>query len=140
MSSARTNWGAAALSSANVPQEVMETLVATVHDNVDKIAGYDELRRRILGYDELQLWDRNVPLLSETGQSYTFGEAWALAMEFWRETFGEEFAAIAQQALDNRDTFGSDLRPAKQPILFPCRNDPQAPLQMIGVDRHFRIG
>jgi oligoendopeptidase F len=96
------NSEAAALSSTNVPPEVMATLVATVHDNVDKIAGYDDLRRRILGYDKLQLWDRSVPLISEAGKTYTFEEAWALAMEFWRETFGDEFAEIAQQALDNR--------------------------------------
>ncbi len=93
---------AAALSSTNVPEEVMETLVATVHDNVDKIAGYDDLRRRILGYDELQLWDRSVPLIAEAGKTYTFEEAWALAMQFWRETFGDEFADIAQEALDKR--------------------------------------
>ncbi len=93
---------AAALASTNVPEAVMENLVATVHDNVDKIAGYDDLRRRILGYDELQLWDRSVPLIAEAGQTYSFEEAWALAMAFWRETFGDEFADIAQQALDSR--------------------------------------
>lgn len=93
---------AAALSLTNVPAEVMETLIDTVHDNVDKIAGYAELRRRILGYEELQPWDRSVPLISDEGKTYTFEEAWALAMAFWRETFGDEFADIAQEALDKR--------------------------------------
>ena len=92
----------AALSSTNVPPEVMDTLLATVHDNVDKIQRYTDLRRQILGYDKLQPWDSLVSLLPEGGRKYTFDEAWTLAMAFWKETFGDEFATIAQEALDQR--------------------------------------
>lgn len=92
----------AALSASNVPPEVMETLLSTVHDNADKIQGYNVLRREILGVETLQPWDSQVSLLPDGGRKYTFAEAWELAMQFWRETFGDEFASIAQQALDNR--------------------------------------
>lgn len=104
----------AALSSTNVPAEVMETLLATVHDNVDAIQDYADLRRRILGYKELQPWDRHVSLLPGSGQQYTFDEGWQLAMQFWTETFGEEFADIAQQALDERwvDVYSSEGKQA----------------------------
>ncbi|MCP4815003.1 MAG: hypothetical protein GY888_21040, partial [Planctomycetaceae bacterium] len=92
----------AALSATNVPAEVMETLIDTVHDNVDKIQGYADLRRRILGYEELHPWDRHVSLLEGGGRKYTFDEAWGLAMQFWQETYGDEYAAIAQKTLDDR--------------------------------------
>ena len=92
----------AALSVIDVPPEVMETLVATVHDNVDKIQGHHDLRRKILGYETLHPWDGQVSVLPDGGRSYTFEEGWDLAMQFWRETFGDEFADIAQQALDER--------------------------------------
>ncbi|TGD74171.1 oligoendopeptidase F family protein [Mangrovimicrobium sediminis] len=93
---------AAALSASNVPPEVLETLLDTVHSNTDKLQGYLDLRRRILGYETLYPWDTSVPLITEGGRSYTFPEAWELAMQFWTETFGEEFATIAQEALDKR--------------------------------------
>ena len=44
-----------------------------------------------------------------------------------------------QQALDDTDMPGTDLAPAKQPVLAPHRDDPQGSLQMIGVDRYIRI-
>ena len=90
------------MSSSNVPPAVMDTLVETVHENIDKVKGYSNLRKRILEYDKLQPWDSQVSLLSAGGRKYSFDEAWELAMEFWRETFGDEFADIAQQALDDR--------------------------------------
>jgi oligoendopeptidase F len=34
--------------------------------------------------------------------TYTFDEAWALAMEFWKETFGEEYAAAAERGRRER--------------------------------------
>jgi oligoendopeptidase F len=92
----------AALAATNVPAEVMDTLVETVHENLGAVQGYNDLRRKVLGLERLQPWDTQVPLLADGGRSYTFSEAWELAMAFWRETFGDEFADIAQQALDQR--------------------------------------
>lgn len=92
----------AALSSTNVPPDVMETLIGSVHDNIDKVRDYNDMRRRVLGLEDYQPWDGQVSLLPDGGKTYTFEEAWALAMDFWRETFGDEFADIAQEALDNR--------------------------------------
>jgi len=45
-----------------------------------------------------------------------------------------------QQALNDTDAFRTDLGPAKQPVLFSSRDDPQAAFSMIGVDRHVRVG
>jgi len=91
-----------ALDSSNVPVEVIETLVATVHDNIDKIQSYATLRKNLLGLDELHPYDLAVNLIPGVEKTYTFEQGWSLAMSFWRETFGDEFASVAARALRER--------------------------------------
>lgn len=93
-----------ALHQTNVPRSVVDTLVSTVHDNVDAIQGYGKMRTRMLGLDEdeLHIYDMYVNLLPDSDRTYTYEEGWALAMEFWRETFGPEYAAVAERARRER--------------------------------------
>ena len=91
-----------ALDSTDVPVEVIETLVSTVHDNIDKIHSYAALRKELLGIDELHPYDLAVNLIPGIEKTYTFEQGWELALEFWRETFGEEFAGVAERALRER--------------------------------------
>jgi oligoendopeptidase F len=91
-----------ALDATNVPRGVVDTLVDTVHDNIEQVHGYAALRKRMLGLDELHIYDMYVNLLPGLDRRYTFPEGWSLAMEFWRETFGEEYAQVAERALENR--------------------------------------
>jgi oligoendopeptidase F len=91
-----------ALDSTNVPRSVVDTLVGTVHDNIDAIQGYGKLRQKMLGLDELHIYDMYVNLLPEVDRTYTYDEGWALAMEFWKETFGPEYAAVAERARRER--------------------------------------
>jgi oligoendopeptidase F len=41
-------------------------------------------------------------MVPEAKKTYTFDEGWALAMEFWKETFGEEYAAVAERGRAER--------------------------------------
>jgi oligoendopeptidase F len=91
-----------ALDSTNVPRAVVENLVSTVHDNIDKIQGYGKLRKSLLGLDDLHVYDMYVNLLPNLDKRYTFEEGWALALEFWKETFGPEYAAVAERARRER--------------------------------------
>ena len=91
-----------ALDSTNVPRSVVDTLVGTVHDNVGAIQGYAELRQKMLGLDDLHIYDMYVNLLPGLDRRYTWEEGWALAMEFWTETFGAEYAAVAERARRER--------------------------------------
>jgi oligoendopeptidase F len=91
-----------ALDSSNVPRSVVDNLVGTVHDNIDAIQGYGELRKRMLGLEDLHIYDMYVNLLPGLDKRYTFEEGWALAMEFWKETFGPEYAAVAERGLRER--------------------------------------
>jgi oligoendopeptidase F len=86
----------------NVPRSVVETLVATVHDNLDAVHQYVELRKEVLGLDDFHIYDLYVSMVPAGEKTYTFDEAWALAMEFWKETFGEQYAAAAERARTER--------------------------------------
>ncbi len=90
------------LHQTNVPRLVVETLVSTVHDNLDAVHDYVELRKRVLGLEDFHIYDLYVSMVPAAETTYTFDEAWAMAMEFWRETFGEEYAAIAERGRRER--------------------------------------
>ncbi|MGD8897443.1 MAG: oligoendopeptidase F [Acidobacteriota bacterium] len=90
------------LDRTNVPRSVVETLVETVHDNLDAVHGYVELRKKVLGLEDVHIYDLYVSMVPEAKKTYTFDEGWALAMEFWKETFGEEYAAVAERGRAER--------------------------------------
>lgn len=91
-----------ALTQTNVPRSVVDTLVATVHDNVDAIHDYVGLRKKILDLDDFHIYDLYVSMVPEAEKRYTFVEGWDLATRFWEERMGSEYAAVAQRALDDR--------------------------------------
>ncbi len=90
------------LDQANVPSSVVDTLVSTVHDNLDAVHDYVNLRKQVLGLEDFHIYDLYVSLVPEVETRYTFDEGWALAMEFWTETFGEEYAEVAARGLAGR--------------------------------------
>jgi oligoendopeptidase F len=90
------------LDATNVPRSVVDRLVQTVHDNIDKTRNYARLRKKLQQLDELHIYDMYVNLLPGIDKKYTFEEGWRLAMEFWRETFGDEYASVAEQARAER--------------------------------------
>jgi len=90
------------LDQTNVPSSVVETLVSTVHDNLDVVHDYVELRKKVLGIDDFHIYDLYVSLVPEGDATYTFDEGWALAMQFWTETLGPEYAAVAARGLSER--------------------------------------
>jgi oligoendopeptidase F len=92
----------AALDADNVPRIVPDAMVATVHANLDAIHRYVALRQKVLGLEDFHIYDMYVPMVAEGQASYTFDEGWTLAMEFWRSTFGEEYAAVAERGRNER--------------------------------------
>ncbi len=64
-----------ALSGIEVPESVYDSLVATVHTNLPHIHRYLELRKRILGVDQLAWYDMYVPLVGELEYKITYQEA-----------------------------------------------------------------
>ena len=66
---------AAALFADNVPLTVYDQLIAAVRANLPVVHRYYELRRRVLGLDEIHHYDCYVPLVPECDRRHTWDEA-----------------------------------------------------------------
>ena len=53
----------AALSGDNIPAEVYDNLVKTVNDNLPQLHRYTQLRKKLLDYDKMYMYDMYVPLI-----------------------------------------------------------------------------
>ncbi|MFH1277112.1 MAG: oligoendopeptidase F [Candidatus Eisenbacteria bacterium] len=86
----------------NVPTEVIETLVSTVHENLELIHEYAALRKELLDLDEFHVYDLYVGLVSEADTKYGYDEAYDIALDFWKTTYGDEYYQVAKDAYDKR--------------------------------------
>lgn len=90
-----------ALDGDNVPVEVYDNLISTVHDYIGPLRRYMNLRKEILGLDTLHLYDTSVPIVAESEVHYTYEEAVDIILKAL-EVMGPEFQADAKKALNSR--------------------------------------
>ena len=69
------------MSRNNIPVPVYDSLVDTVRKHLPSMYRYVSLRRRLLGVDDLHLYDIYAPLLSGEEKQYTYEEAQELILE-----------------------------------------------------------
>lgn len=89
------------LADNEVPELVYDNLVRGVRENLPKLHRYAGLRRRILGVDELHMYDLYVPMVSSVDRRYTYEEAKAMVKE-GLAPLGEEYLSILQEGFDSR--------------------------------------
>jgi oligoendopeptidase F len=90
-----------ALGSINVPVSVYDTLVETVHKNIPTLNRYLALRKRILGVDELHMYDLYVPIVDEVEYKIVYAKAKAKVLEALAP-LGKEYVAALSKGLDSR--------------------------------------
>ncbi|NSL51454.1 oligoendopeptidase F [Calidifontibacillus erzurumensis] len=91
----------AALDSNNIPESVYDTLVETVSDHLHLLHRYVALRKKVLGVDELHMYDLYTPLVKDVKMEITYPEAKELVIK-GLAPLGEEYQQILQEAFDNR--------------------------------------
>jgi oligoendopeptidase F len=89
---------AASLSPNNIPTSVYDTLIETVHANLPVLQRYLQVRKRVLGLDEMHMWDLYVPIVAEVDYKVAYEEA--------RQTVARALAPLGEQYLSVlRDAF-----------------------------------
>ena len=91
----------AALFSSNVPVSVYDSLIEAVHDKLPAMQAYIELRKRVLGIQELHMYDLYCPIVEDVQTTLTYDEAKALVREALRP-LGEEYGRLLDRAFDER--------------------------------------
>ncbi|ELY45120.1 oligoendopeptidase F [Natronorubrum sulfidifaciens] len=91
----------AALDGPNVPVDVYDTLVDTVHDNLDKLHRHAELKQQALEVDELQMWDIYMPLTGDEGPEVDYEQATEYVVDAL-EPLGETYQSRVAEGLDSQ--------------------------------------
>ena len=88
----------AALFPDDVPVAVYEGLIQSVRANLKPLFRYFELRRRVLGLDELHHYDTYVPLVPEIQTRFTFDEAVEMVLRALAP-LGKEYVDVLAEGL-----------------------------------------
>lgn len=95
------SWVSSRNLSNKAPDEVVEALISTVTSNYDLVARHYELKRKLLGYDELYDYDRYAPMSfgDDDGKTYTWDEAREIVLNAFN-AFSPQMAEIAGYFFD----------------------------------------
>ncbi len=90
-----------ALGADNVPIEVYDNLLNTVYNHVGSLNKYMELRKKVLGLEEIHLYDTAVPIVEDVDVKVTYEEAKSTLAEAFKP-LGEEYINMTKKALNSR--------------------------------------
>ncbi len=91
----------AALSANHVPIAVYDNLIRTVHENLPHMHDYVSLRKKLLGVDELHMYDLYTPIVQDIDMKISYEEAWDTIIEALAP-MGEAYIALLKEGRDNR--------------------------------------
>ncbi|MCD2255472.1 oligoendopeptidase F [Lactobacillus sp. CC-MHH1034] len=95
------NARARAMASNHIPESVYDTLIEQVNAHLPLLHRYVALRKKILGLDELHMYDLYTPLTGEAPLSYTFEEAKATAKKALA-VMGPDYLSHVSEIFENR--------------------------------------
>ena len=92
---------AAALDATEVPESVYLNLIEAVHRNLDKMYRYVALRRKLLGVDELHMYDVYTPVVKDAAVKIPYEEAKATVLDAL-SVMGEDYTALLKEGFSSR--------------------------------------
>lgn len=90
-----------ALSNNHIPEAVHDTLIEVVNDNLHLLHRYMKLRKKLLGLEELNMYDLYVSMIGDADMKYTYEEAQAETFNAL-DVLGEEYREILENTFGNR--------------------------------------
>ena len=91
----------ASLDRTEVPVPVYTNLIEAVHANLDKMYRYVRLRKKLLGVDELHMYDVYTPIVADAAQKIDFEQAKETVLEAL-SVLGEDYVALLKEGFSNR--------------------------------------
>ena len=91
----------AALAENEIPVEVYNNLIDAVHQNFPAFYKYVDLRKRVMGLNELHFWDVYTPLVDDVDMKFTYEEACDLIVKALAP-MGEEYVNLVKKGLESR--------------------------------------
>ena len=92
---------AASLFNDSIDKKVYETLINTIHNKMDAMYDYMELRKKALGYDELHMYDVYVDIINSKEKNIPFEEGKKIVFDALKP-LGEQYLKDLQKAFDER--------------------------------------
>ena len=91
----------ASLSNNNIPVEVYDNLIVAIHDNLDSMHKYMDIRKRALGVEELHMYDLYTPIVKEVDFKIPYREAVEL-IKTGLHPLGKDYSTIMDEAFSSR--------------------------------------
>ncbi len=91
----------AALFGNEVPVQVYTSLIEAVHANMDKMHRYVSLRKRLLGVEELHMYDVYTPIVPDAAEKIPYEQAKATVLEALA-VLGEDYVALLKEGFEKR--------------------------------------
>ena len=92
---------AAALDRTEVPESVYLNLIEAVHQNMDKMYRYVALRKKLLGVDELHMYDVYTPVVADVAVSISYEQAKEKILEALA-VMGEDYVELLKKGFNER--------------------------------------
>lgn len=89
------------LNEDNLPVSVYTTLIEQVNKNLPTLYRALDLKKRMLGVDELHYYDLYVPLVKKVDMSFTIEEGQKVILDALK-LLGNEYETVVQKAFDDR--------------------------------------
>ena len=86
----------------NIPTKVYDNLIQTVHNHLDPLHQYFEIRKRILGLYELHAYDNNVPLVKDLNWNMPYDEGVSNICEALKPLGNDYISVMKEGLLDKR--------------------------------------
>jgi oligoendopeptidase F len=86
---------------SNIPLAVYKNLIDAVHENLHLLHRYVALRKKLLGVEELHMYDLYTPIISKLDLKINFEEAKDMVYKGLKP-LGENYLAILKEGFENR--------------------------------------
>jgi oligoendopeptidase F len=90
----------AALDNSNIPMDVYTNLIDTVHKNMPIMHRYVSVRKKLLGLDELHMYDLYAPMVKDVDMKFSYDMAKQKVVE-GLSPMGEEYLSILKSGYEN---------------------------------------